>query len=206
MPPPLRLGILPHDYKNAPEAKKAFEEAQEVFRKAKCVLKPANYPQGIPYDEAASLIVTAEGAAAFENLIRSPKLMELADPAQHTGFLAGLSISAVDYLRALRIRTLASEALATLWKDYDALIAPTLLQVATPLQGTLEEHWKDMGGNGGPGNLAGLPSISIPMGFGKAGCPLGLEIIAAPFQEQRILSLAILFQQATNWHRLHPLL
>jgi aspartyl-tRNA(Asn)/glutamyl-tRNA(Gln) amidotransferase subunit A len=201
---PLRLGILPHDYKNAPEAQKAFEEAQEVFRKRNFALKEAKYPPNIPYNEAATIIVMAEGAAAFESLLRSPKLNDLADNSQQAGLLSGLAVSAVDYIRALRIRSVAVARLATLWEEFDVLIAPTLLQVATPVDQSLNEIWKDMGGNGGPGNLAGWPSISIPMGFGKAGCPLGLEIIGPPYGEQTVLSLAMTFQRETDWHTRIP--
>jgi aspartyl-tRNA(Asn)/glutamyl-tRNA(Gln) amidotransferase subunit A len=61
-----------------------------------------------------------------------------------------------------------------------------------------------MGGNGGPGNLLGWPSISIPMGFDKDGLPLGLEIIGPPFQEANILTLAMQYQRETEWHRKRP--
>ncbi len=111
---------------------------------------------------------------------------------------------AADYLRALRIRTVALNALNTLWDDFDALIAPTLLVVATPIDRSLNAISEPWGGNGGPGNLAGWPSISIPMGFGKDHLPLGLEIIGSPYAEQTILSIAMTFQRDTDWHRQHP--
>lgn len=53
-------------------------------------------------------------------------------------------------------------------------------------------------------NLIGLPSISVPMGFTSDGLPLGLEIIGAPYQEAKILALAQIFQQETDWHRRRP--
>ena len=151
---------------------------------------------------AAGTLVSAEGSAAFENLIRSPKLYELVDKSQQAGLLAGLAIPAVDYLRALRIRTVAIEALNTLWDDFDALLAPTLLLTAPPIAKGLSEISEPWGGNGGPGNLAGWPSLSIPMG--KDRLPMGLEIIGAPYAEQTILSLAMAFQRATDWHLLRP--
>lgn len=201
---PLRIGILKHDYSKAPEAKKVFDAALEVFKKQKFAFKETEYPKGVPYDSAAGTIVNAEGAAAFENLIRSDKLKALADAKQQAGFLAGLTVPAVDYIRALRIRSQAVATLNKMWEEFDALIAPTLLLEATPIAKGLSEVTEPWGGNGGAGNLAGLPSISIPMGFGKTGLPLGLEIIAAPFAEQTILSLAMLFQRETDWHKRRP--
>jgi aspartyl-tRNA(Asn)/glutamyl-tRNA(Gln) amidotransferase subunit A len=200
----LRLGILPHDYSKAPEAKELFDAAAEVFKKRKFALKDAKYPPDIPYDAAAGTIVTAEGSAAFEGLIRSEKLKELADTYQQAGLIAGLAMPASDYLRALRIRTVAVNALSTLWNDFDALIAPTLLLGATPIATSLNAIKEPWGGNGGPGNLAGWPSLSIPMGFGKDNLPMGLEIIGPPYGEQTILSLAMTFQRDTDWHAKHP--
>jgi len=52
-------------------------------------------------------------------------------------------------------------------------------------------------------NLAGLPAISIPMGF-KSGLPVGLQIIGNHFNESRILSLAHQFQKVTDWHKKEP--
>jgi aspartyl-tRNA(Asn)/glutamyl-tRNA(Gln) amidotransferase subunit A len=201
---PFRLGILPHDYSRAPEARRLFDAVLEVFQQRKYSLREARYPPDIPYDLVTGTIVTAEGSAAFENLIRSAKLSLLADAGQQAGLIAGLAMPASEYLRALRIRTLAQKALATLWEEFDALIAPTLLTVATPIDQSLRTLTDPWGGNGGPGNLAGWPSISVPMGFGKDGLPMGLEIIGAPYEEQTILALALAFQRDTDWHRQHP--
>lgn len=204
LPRPIRLGILPHDYQKAPETKRVFDTALEVFRKGSFTLKEAKYDTRIPYDSAANMIIMAEGGASFENLIRSERLHALADPAQHAGFVASLTITAVDYLRALRIRNEARVEYNRLWNDFDALIAPTQLLEATPIEVSLNNIAEPWGGNGGPGNLLGLPSITVPMGFGKTQLPLGLELVGAPFAEHTILALATYFQQETDWHRHFP--
>jgi aspartyl-tRNA(Asn)/glutamyl-tRNA(Gln) amidotransferase subunit A len=201
---PFRLGILPHDYEQAPEVKARFEAALEVFRQGGCELLEADYPPNIPYNSVTGTIVYAEGSAAFAELIRSERLELLADGAQQAGLIAGLSISAADYLGALRVRAAAIQALNTLWSRFDALIAPTLLTVATAVDKPLRDSDEPWGGNGGPGNLAGWPSISVPMGYGKLDLPLGLEIIGPPLGEQTILSLAMAYQRETDWHRQHP--
>jgi aspartyl-tRNA(Asn)/glutamyl-tRNA(Gln) amidotransferase subunit A len=157
-----------------------------------------------PFNAAAEVIITAEGASAFENLIRSPQLRTLRDPAQMDGLLAGLAVPAVDYLRAMRIRHAAIRAVAALFEEVDVLIAPTLLQGALPIDKSFNETWVHMGGNGGFANLAGLPSISVPMGFTADGLPLGLELIGAAYEEAKILALAQIFQSETDWHRRRP--
>jgi aspartyl-tRNA(Asn)/glutamyl-tRNA(Gln) amidotransferase subunit A len=55
-----------------------------------------------------------------------------------------------------------------------------------------------------PINLAGLPGMSIPCGFGDKGRPVGLQVVGNYFDEARMLSLAHLFQKATDWHARRP--
>jgi aspartyl-tRNA(Asn)/glutamyl-tRNA(Gln) amidotransferase subunit A len=203
---PLRLGILPHDYTGVPEVKARFDAALKVFQQGGCELLDVDYPADFPYNSITGTIVYAEGSAAFAGLIRSERLQLLADTAQQAGLIAGLSISAADYLHALRVRDIARMALNTLWKQCDILIAPTLLTIATPIDQSLNESTEPWGGNGGPGNLAGWPSISVPMGYGKENLPLGLELIGPPLGEQKLLSLAMAYQNETDWHRQHPLI
>ena len=55
-----------------------------------------------------------------------------------------------------------------------------------------------------PANLAGLPAMSIPCGFSKDGLPIGLQILAKPFDEETIFKAAYTFEQATEWHKKRP--
>lgn len=200
-----RIGLLPVDFakNNAPDAERCFRDAMEVFRKRRAEFEEVKLPD-LPHNEAAEVIIMAEGSSAFENLIRSGGVNQLADQSQVVGLLSGLAISAADYLRAMRVRSQASRAMAEVFERCDVLMAPTLLQGAPPIDRSLNETWVNMGGNGGFANLTGLPSISVPMGFTASGLPLGLEIIGAPYEEAKILALAQTFQQETDWHRRHP--
>jgi aspartyl-tRNA(Asn)/glutamyl-tRNA(Gln) amidotransferase subunit A len=55
-------------------------------------------------------------------------------------------------------------------------------------------------------NLAGIGGISIPCGFSSAGLPIGLHLQAPPFEEERLLRGAHMFQRATDWHTKRPIL
>ncbi|MDP9159740.1 MAG: amidase [Acidobacteriota bacterium] len=57
-----------------------------------------------------------------------------------------------------------------------------------------------------PVNVWGLPAISIPCGFTRAGLPIGMQIIGPPWGESRVLQLAHAFEQATDWHLRRPAL
>jgi len=200
-----RIGLLPVDFarNNAPDAERCFAAALEVFKRCKADFVEVKLPD-LPYNEAAEIIIVAEGSSAFENLIRSGKVNELADPSQVAGLLSGLTLPAVDYLRAMRVRAEACREIAKVFEQCDVLMAPTLLQGAPPVDRSLNETWVNMGGNGGFANLTGLPSVSVPMGFTTDGLPLGLEMIGAPYEEARILALAQIFQRETDWHRKRP--
>ncbi len=202
---PLRLGILPHDYQSchAPEAQARFTAALDVFHALGHASDEATLPD-FPYADSAQTIITVEACSTFEDLIRSPRWEEVTDPVLHVELLEGLAVPGVDYLRALRVRTLAAREAVRVFERFDVLVAPTLLQVAPPIDAAVQESERKAGGNGSFGNLLGWPSISIPMGFGRDNLPLGLEIIAAPNQEATVLALAMAFQRETDWHRLRP--
>ena len=55
-----------------------------------------------------------------------------------------------------------------------------------------------------PFNLSGVPTISIPCGFTKAGLPIGLQLSGPPWQETVVLRLAHAYEQATSWHSRRP--
>jgi aspartyl-tRNA(Asn)/glutamyl-tRNA(Gln) amidotransferase subunit A len=55
-------------------------------------------------------------------------------------------------------------------------------------------------------NLAGIPAISIPCGFTKKGLPVGLQILARPFNEELLLRVAYAYEQNTAWHKMKPVL
>jgi aspartyl-tRNA(Asn)/glutamyl-tRNA(Gln) amidotransferase subunit A len=53
-------------------------------------------------------------------------------------------------------------------------------------------------------NLAGIPGISIPCGFTKSNLPIGLQILAGPFEEEKMLRIARMYEKATDWHTRRP--
>jgi len=55
-----------------------------------------------------------------------------------------------------------------------------------------------------PFNLTGLPAISVPCGFTQGQLPVGLQIVAQPFEESVALRVAYAFEQATEWHKRRP--
>jgi len=110
------------------------------------------------------------------------------------------------YLRALKVRTLIKNDFDAVFNDFDCIVAPTSPtpafkigeRAADPLRMYLSDIYTISV------NLAGIPAISIPCGFTKNGLPVGLQIMAKPFNEEMLFRLAHAFEQNTKWHKLKP--
>jgi aspartyl-tRNA(Asn)/glutamyl-tRNA(Gln) amidotransferase subunit A len=53
-------------------------------------------------------------------------------------------------------------------------------------------------------NLAGVPGISIPCGFDEKNLPIGLQIMAPTFAEDKLLRIARMYEKETDWHEKKP--
>jgi len=110
------------------------------------------------------------------------------------------------YLQAQKIRRLIAQDFTEAFKKCDVIMGPTCPGTAfklgeksdDPVQMYLSDIYTT------PANLAGLPGMSIPCGFGDNNMPVGLQIIGNYFEEARILNVAHQYQQATDWHSRAP--
>ncbi len=106
------------------------------------------------------------------------------------------------YLQAQKIRRLIAQDFVEAFKHCDVLMGPTTPTTAfnlgekgdDPVQMYLSDIYTIAV------NLAGLPGMSIPAGFGKNNMPVGLQIIGNYFDEARMLNVAHQYQLATDWH------
>jgi aspartyl-tRNA(Asn)/glutamyl-tRNA(Gln) amidotransferase subunit A len=190
-------------------AKVGEREVEEAFLKAVADLKDAGVaaeevklPE-LPFEETAGLMIGAEAGAAFEELFRDGRVRGLADRNAPLALAAGQVVTGSDYVKASRIRAVCQRAMAEFFAKWDVLLAPSEMMTALPAGESFENvAWSDL--VGGMGNLCGLPGASVPCGFGKGGLPVGLGIVGGAFEEPKVLALAKLYQQATDWHRRRP--
>ncbi len=107
------------------------------------------------------------------------------------------------YLKAQKVRTLIRREFDSAFEKYDALITPTSptvpFKLGEKLDDPLQMYLSDVCTL--PINIAGVPGISIPAGFGN-GLPIGMQIIGKPFGEEAILRVAYAYEQATEWHKM----
>jgi aspartyl-tRNA(Asn)/glutamyl-tRNA(Gln) amidotransferase subunit A len=109
------------------------------------------------------------------------------------------------YRKAQQIRRLISDDFEAVLQQVDVLMGPTSPTVAFDIGEKCDDpvamYLSDIYTTAV--NLAGLPGISIPVGF-VAGRPVGLQIIGHYFAETRLLGVAHRYQQATDWHQRVP--
>jgi len=200
----LRVGCVRLDFskKGEKEVEEAFDRAVSALRAAGVSVQDTKLPD-LPFEEVAGLVIRAEAASAFDDLFKDGRVRGMADPAATISNASARAISAGDYVKALRIRTLCQKAMADVFADFDVLASPAEMMTAPPAEESLEDvEWADP--VGGMSTLCGLPAISVPCGFGRGGLPVGLTLVAGAFEEAKMLALAKLYQGATDWHHRRP--
>ncbi len=157
-----------------------------------------------PYTDMARTILGGEIAAAHEEFIKSERLNELRDTGQKDGLLGYLALTAADYACASAQRVEATREILAMFDRFDALLAPTLIGEAVTLDTNLSTRFGRTRGTSVLGALTGVPCLSVPMGFGPNGLPLGLSITGNLFGENTILEIGMIYQRETDWHRRRP--
>jgi len=189
-----------------PEVAANFRASLKVLENRLDVVEDVELPD-LPYGAVGGMIIGAEGASAFDDLLKDGRLSQLTAPEDRTGGYPALAVSAPDYLRALRVRRPMQRALDDFLKKFDALAVPTRTTVASPLDKPFRDGWPGITGGAnviGPTNVVGVPGISVPNGFGVQGLPTGLSFAARAFDEGKLVTLARLYQDRSDWHKRQP--
>ena len=186
-PASLRVGYVKSAFDRDYPAKAFDASSLDVLRSLGATLRPVEIPD-MPYN-AMRLILTAEGAAAFDELTRTGRDAEMkrqtAD-AWPNIFRAARFIPAVEYINANRARTMAMEKWAELMATLDVLMVPTN---STQIVAT---------------NFTGHPAVILPNGFRADGTPVSITFLGQLFGEAKLLALASAYQRATDFHTRHP--
>jgi len=124
---------------------------------------------------------------------------------------ANRSQRTVDYLQAQEKRRMYTQAFLKVFESVDVVAAPTL-PVLPPLIGQKKIEWgrtkEDVRAAllrmTRPGNLTGLPAISLPCGYTAHNLPVGLQLLGRHYDEATLLRAAYAFEQATPWRKMFP--
>ena len=197
----LRLGIPRTPFFDAldPEVSSAVETAIGVLRPLVAGIRDIQFPDIPPFGPTLG---TESYAYHAKFLAESPSLYQ---PFTRDRLLSGANIPSAIYADALRQTYVARRDIVRIFSDLDLIVTPTMRRTAEPL--TESKTFDPLGvRNTSPFDVFGLPSITVPCGFSRAGLPIGLQISGAPFAESTVLTLAHAYERQTRWHTMHPTL
>jgi aspartyl-tRNA(Asn)/glutamyl-tRNA(Gln) amidotransferase subunit A len=209
-----------------PEIERAVREAIEVLRGLGARIERVSLPTTRHALAAYYIILPAEASsnlARYDGVkyglrVAGRDLVDMESRTRAAGFGAevkrrimlgtyALSAGYYDayYGKAQSVRTLVRREFAAAFARVDLIVAPTTPNVAfkhgekeDPLSMYLNDVFTI------PGNLSGIPGVSVPCGFSGAGLPIGLQILGRPLDEARVLRAAYAYEQATTWRSRQP--
>lgn len=184
----LKVGYLKNDFERDYPFRTNDSIALALLRELGAELIPIELP-GLPVAEI-SFILSAEAAAAFDDLTRSGKddlMVRQIKNSWPNVFRAARFIPAVEYINANRIRTLLIQEMEQLMNEVDLYIAPSW--VGTNLLLT---------------NLTGYPAVVLPNGFSEDGTPTSITFTGRLFEEGKLIAFAKLYQDKSRFHKIHP--
>jgi aspartyl-tRNA(Asn)/glutamyl-tRNA(Gln) amidotransferase subunit A len=201
----LRVGWLANQWKELqPAVNQAAMDARAVLEKSPNItLSNVTLPEG-PWETAAGLVVSVEGATAFRDLIHSGGVAELSDPLGKIGGYMNEEISASDFILAQRIRTILQKKMEEIFTQVDVLATPSLPVTAPRIDANLDLELSFADPIGGIGNICGLPAISVPCGFDQQNLPVGIQFIGRALDDAKPIQAARIYQRQTDWHKKKP--
>jgi aspartyl-tRNA(Asn)/glutamyl-tRNA(Gln) amidotransferase subunit A len=226
----LRIGVPAEFFGEglAPDVRAAVDEALAQYQKLGARLVPISLPRtelSIPVyyiiapAEASSNLSRFDGVKFGHRAANYADLNDMYRKTRAEGFgeevkrriMIGTYVLShgyyeAYYLQAQKIRRMIADDFQQAFQQCDVIAGPVAPTVAWKLgekgSDPVASYLADIFTL--PASLAGLPGMSIPVGFGAQGMPVGLQLIGNYLQEGRLLNMAHRFQQATDWHARHP--
>ncbi len=208
----LRVGV-PSEYffENVhPETGAALRRANSLLKQLGAVMVDVKVRNAALCGAASSVILSSEAAAFHEKRLKEHG--DLLDPLVRERLEAATFHSAIDYIKALRLRTVLMEEMRRVFLTCDVLMLPS--GNAAPKLDT-ETVKTDVPPDPPPAprpdtyniaNVTGIPAIVLPCGFtaGPPTLPLGIQFCAKPFNEATLFRVGHAYQMATDWHKRTP--
>lgn len=225
----LKIAVVPHLNAGADEpVRKAVEQSLEVYKSLGAQMVEIEMPH---FDYAISAYYVIATAEASSNLARydgvhygyrsrkADDYIEVYSKSRDEAFGAevkrrimlgtyALSSGYYDayYLKALKVRNLIRQDFLKAFEKADCLMMPvsptTAFRIGEKTDDPLQMYLADVYTIAV--NLAGVPGVSVPCGFDGQNLPIGLQIISAPFTEDRLLRIARMHEKQTDWHKQKP--
>jgi aspartyl-tRNA(Asn)/glutamyl-tRNA(Gln) amidotransferase subunit A len=227
---PLVVGVAREHFGEGldPEVEAAVRSSLEIYRSLGATIKDVSLPTS-PFAVATYYIVAT--AEASSNLARYDgvhfgrrasaysDLVDMYCRSRGEGFgkevkrrimlgtyVLSSGYKEAFYVKALKVRRLIKNDFDRTFEHCDALVGPTsptaAFRIGEKTDNPLAMYLSDIYTIGC--NLAGIAGISVPCGFTKAGLPIGMQILAPAFAEEKLLRIARMHERVTEWHLRRP--
>jgi aspartyl-tRNA(Asn)/glutamyl-tRNA(Gln) amidotransferase subunit A len=183
---PPRIGFLHEffaDHADAETRQHTEATAQKLAQAGASVQEMTLPPSFSTVLAAQRLIMKVEMAAFHADMFMTKR--DQYRPKIRESIESGLVIPGVDYLRAQRLRRLFQDDVSQMFQNLDVLLTP-----ATPAPAPRDLNTTGDASFQAPWTYAGVPAIALPSGLSGGGMPLGIQLIAAQAQEDRLLRAA----------------
>ncbi len=185
LPKPPRIGLLRGYFLEEcdEETRRSTEAMVAKLAQAGAVVEEAKMPESFVMGRVAQRIVSNVETASYheENMRQSP---EAYAPGLRRSIQVGLTIPGTYYLQAQRLRRRFRLDMEQVASRYDVLLtpstpAPAPKGITTTGNAMFQAPW----------TFTGLPALSVPSALSQAGLPMGVQLIASPFQEAHLLQV-----------------
>lgn len=210
------------------EVKEAVDQAVKFYESQDVQIKRISLPT---LDYSAAVYFILSRAEAASNLARfdgvryglrdksAKTLNDMYKMSRHDGFgdevrlriLVGNYVLSEGhagqyYVKAKKIQNMMHQEFVNAFRDVDLLITPSQAMPAfkagafdnNKLQMDLQDYFTCFA------NLAGVPAMTVPCGFSKAGLPIGFQLVGPHLSESVMYQAAYQYEQAHNWFKMHP--
>ena len=227
----LRIGVPKEFFGKGlnPEIKNAVTNALEIYKKNGAEIVDLSLPHCgyavatyyiIATAEASSNLARYDGVRyGHRSQLSEDNIIDMYSRVRAEGFgsevkrrilLGNYVLSAgfyeAYYMKASKVRNLIKDDFEDAFKKVDCIISPTCpspaFKIGEKVTDPLEMYLSDIYTI--PANLVGIPGISIPCGFTTTGLPIGMQIMGKHFEEEKILKIAKLFENETDFHLKRP--
>lgn len=204
------------------EVKERVLEAAKLLENAGAYIEEVSLPHTeyavatyylIATAEASSNLARYDGVAYGYRTRKNTGLIDMYKKTRREGFgdevkrriMLGTYVLSKGYYenyygKAQKVRTLIKEDFEKVFQKFNALITPTsptvAFKIGEKVDDPLKMYLSDIFTISA--NLAGIPGISIPCGFGRDNLPIGLQILAKPFNEEMLIRIAYTYEQNTK--------
>ena len=227
---PLTIGV-PREYFGEgldAEVESSVRAALNVYQDLGATIKDVSLPHTryavatyylVATAEASSNLARYDGVHFGHRAAKFGDLIDMVSKSRGEGFgkevkrrimlgTYALSSGYIDayYLKALKVRRLIKNDFDKAFAECDVIMGPTsptpAFKIGEKVNDPLAMYLSDIYTISA--NLAGLPGVSVPCGFTKSNLPIGLQILAAPLAEEKLLRVARMFESKTDWHTRRP--